>query len=59
MELLERHAIRDATYTHATKLFGTPGVVELTALIGYYGMVSLTLIAHQMPLSKDVKPLIR
>ena len=58
-ELYEKHAISDATYERARKLFGVPGVVELTALIGYYGMVSMTLIAHQMPLAKDNRPLVR
>lgn len=30
--------------------WGTRGVVELTAVIGYYTMVSMTLNAHQLPL---------
>jgi len=33
-----------------------PGVVELTALIGYYGMVAMTVIAHQMPLPEGAEP---
>ena len=55
-ELFRNHAIGDATYERAKKLFGVPGVVELTALIGYYGMVAMTLLAHEMPLPQGVKP---
>jgi 4-carboxymuconolactone decarboxylase len=57
-ELFEHNAISDATYARALALFGTPGVVELTALIGYYGMVCMTLIAHDMPLADGTRPLL-
>jgi 4-carboxymuconolactone decarboxylase len=30
--------------------------VELTALIGYYGMVAMTVLAHEMPLPDGAKP---
>ena len=46
----------DATYERARKLFGEQKLVELTLLIGYYGMVSMTLLAHRMPLPKNVEP---
>jgi len=32
-----------------------PGVVELTALFGYYTMVSMTILAHEMPLQDGAK----
>jgi 4-carboxymuconolactone decarboxylase len=32
------------------------GVVELTALIGYYTMVAMTLNAHEIPLPDDASP---
>lgn len=38
------------------QLFGIPGIVELTALSGYYGMVAMTLLAREMPLPEGVKP---
>ena len=56
MELFERHAVSDATYDCALRLFGVPGMVELTALMGYYGMVAMTLVAHGMPLPEGVQP---
>ena len=55
-ELFQNHAISDETYERAKALFGVPRIVELTALIGYYGMVAMTLLAHQMPLPSGVKP---
>jgi 4-carboxymuconolactone decarboxylase len=42
--------VPDATYAAAREAFGVKGVVELTALIGYYTMVSMTLNAHGIPL---------
>lgn len=36
--------------------FGTRGVVELTALVGYYTMVSMTLNAHEIPLPDGTPP---
>jgi 4-carboxymuconolactone decarboxylase len=42
--------VSDATYRVALDLFGVKGLVELTALVGYYTMVSMTLNAHGVPL---------
>lgn len=39
-----------ATYDAVQRRWGTRGVVELGAVIGYYTMVSMTLNAHQLPL---------
>ena len=36
--------------------WGVRGVVELTAVIGYYTMVSMTLNAHEVPLPEGVVP---
>lgn len=54
-QLFANHAIGENTYARALETFGTPRIVELTALIGYYGMVAMTLLAHEMPLPKDAK----
>ena len=37
--LMRRHGISDATYADAVAAFGEAGVVELTALVGYFNMV--------------------
>lgn len=48
---LQQHGrVPDAVYSRACAAFGVRGVVELTALIGYYTMVSMTLNAHGIPL---------
>ncbi|HYH43524.1 MAG TPA: carboxymuconolactone decarboxylase family protein [Burkholderiales bacterium] len=49
-ELFAKHAISDKTHARAKALFGIPAIVELTALSGYYGMVAMQLLAHEMPL---------
>jgi 4-carboxymuconolactone decarboxylase len=43
-------------HARATARFGVKGVVELTALVGYYSMVSMTLNAHDVPLPEDAPP---
>lgn len=55
MELARRRAVSDAAYARALELFGAPGVVELTALFGYYSMVAMTIVAHEMPVPGDAK----
>lgn len=56
MELFEHHAVSEPTYARALKQFGVAGLVELTALISYYAMVSMTLIAHDMSLPGGTRP---
>jgi 4-carboxymuconolactone decarboxylase len=48
IELLSDHRASDATYKRILDAYGTAGIVELTALIGYYAMVALTLNAHEI-----------
>jgi 4-carboxymuconolactone decarboxylase len=49
-ELQHDGRVGEATYAAAREAFGVRGVVELTALVGYYTMVSMTLNAHGIPL---------
>lgn len=46
------HAISDTSYDRAKEIFGIPAIVELSCLMGYYGMVALTLLSHQMPVQE-------
>jgi 4-carboxymuconolactone decarboxylase len=55
-ELLATHLVSDANYARALALLGERGVVELTALVGYYSMVALTLNAHQFELPSGTPP---
>lgn len=51
-ELFRDHTISEKTHARAREIFGIPAVVELTCLMGYYGMVAMTLLAHDMPLQE-------
>lgn len=48
--------IRDETYDRVRRRWGPLGVVELTTLIGYYTLVSMTLNAHHIPLPDGAEP---
>jgi 4-carboxymuconolactone decarboxylase len=56
VELTANGHVKQATYDAVLKDFGALGIVELTALIGYYSMVAMTLNAHQIPLPDGVAP---
>jgi 4-carboxymuconolactone decarboxylase len=53
-ELLTRHFASDATYQRVLAMFGVAGVVELTALIGYYALVALTLNAAEFEIPEGM-----
>ena len=55
-ELNRFNSVSDATYDAALARFGARTVVELTALVGYYTMVAMTLNAHEIPLPEGVEP---
>ena len=55
-ELNRFNSVSDATYADALARFGERTVVELTALVGYYTMVAMTLNAHEIPLPDGVEP---
>jgi 4-carboxymuconolactone decarboxylase len=55
-ELNASKSVSDATYADALARFGERTVVELTALVGYYTMVAMTLNAHEIPLPEGVEP---
>ena len=56
VELNQTRSASDATYQQALALLGERALVELTALVGYYTMVALTLNAHEIPLPEGVAP---
>jgi 4-carboxymuconolactone decarboxylase len=49
-ELQRLKRVSEDVYQRALARLGTIGVVELTALSGYYTMVAMTLNAHEFPL---------
>jgi 4-carboxymuconolactone decarboxylase len=55
-ELHERHFVSESVYQRALEIVGNTGLVELTALLGYYAMVAMTLNAHEIPLPDGGAP---
>ena len=56
VELNASRSVSDATYAQTLARLGERAVVELTALVGYYTMVAMTLNAHEIPLPEGVQP---
>jgi 4-carboxymuconolactone decarboxylase len=56
MELLREHHVSEPTYQRVLASYGAAGIVELTALIGYYVMVALTLNAHEIGVPDGATP---
>ena len=48
--------VTDAVHAAIRARWGVKGVVELTAVIGYYTMVSMMLNAQEVPLADDMAP---
>ena len=55
-ELHETHTVSEKTHARVRERFGTLGVVQLTALLGYYSMVAMTLNTHAIPLPDGAAP---
>lgn len=49
--------VPDKLYRALTERLGVVGIVELTAVIGYYTMVAMTLNAHRLPVPDGSSPL--
>lgn len=53
-QLLTDCHVGSATYSAAREHLGDVGVVELTALVGYYSMVAMMLNAHEVPVPQEI-----
>ena len=51
----ERH-IGDELYARAVAVLGEPAVVDLTGLLGYYTLISMTINAFDIPLPDGMEP---
>jgi 4-carboxymuconolactone decarboxylase len=58
-ELHEKQNVSDNTFDWAKEQLGEDGVVELTAICGYYGLVSMVLNTFQIPLPDGEAPPLR
>ncbi len=56
VELLRDRFVSDGTYQMVLARWDVVGVVELTAIVGYYSMVAMTLNAHELPLPEGIAP---
>ena len=56
-ELHETHGLSDATYKRALDRFDERGVMDLIAVNGYYGLISMVLNVDRTPLPEGAKPL--
>ncbi len=56
-ELHKQHRVSDATYAEAVKVLGIENVVELTAVAGYYTLISMVLNAFEVPVPDAPPPL--
>jgi 4-carboxymuconolactone decarboxylase len=48
-ELLHNRKVSDETYRRAEKEIGSRGLVDLVGILGYYGLISLTIVAFEVP----------
>lgn len=49
-ELVERRRLSDATYAAFVERFGTRCAVELVGILGYYSLISMTIVAFEVDL---------
>ncbi len=57
-ELYRNKSVSDVTYADALKQFGERGIMDVIGIIGYYDLVSMTLITMQaQPRDNSVPPL--
>ena len=49
------HRVSDETYGKITELFGQEGAVELTGILGYYTLISMTINAFAVPLPEGAE----
>ena len=58
-QLVQNGQVAEPAYQAALANLGKVGIVELTALVGYYTMVSMTLNVHEVPLPDDDPDILR
>lgn len=55
-ELRQNQSVSDATYARVVARFGEQGVVEMTALVGYYTTIAMIMNVARTPLGEGQKP---
>ena len=54
-QMVNQHNLMDETYWLGVQAFGETGMIELTATIGYYCLISLTLNTFRIPLTDGMQ----
>ena len=54
-ELLHNRRVSDATYRRAEQELGGRALVDLVGILGYYGLISMTIVAFEVPLPEGAK----
>lgn len=54
-ELLTTRRVSDETYAFAEKILGRRALVDLVGVLGYYGLISMTINAFDVPLPPGAK----
>lgn len=52
-ELVTKRRVSDATYAAAIAAIGQKAVVELVGVLGYYTLISMTIVTFDVPLPED------
>jgi 4-carboxymuconolactone decarboxylase len=52
-ELLTKRRVCDQTYAEAQHVLGQRGLVDLVGILGYYALISMTIVAFEVPLPQD------
>lgn len=55
-EVLENKSVSDATFGRIDRLIGRPALIDLMGLIGFYGVVAITLNAFDIPPAGGAEP---
>lgn len=55
-ELLAAQHVSDATYAEACTVLGTVAAVELVGILGYYSLISMTIVAFHIPTPDGLDP---
>ena len=53
-ELLRSKRVADATFERARSRFGPKGIVDMTAIVGYYAFLAMQLNVAQYPVATKV-----
>ena len=54
-ELRQNQSVSDATYARAVSKFGEQGVIDMTALVGYYTTLAMIMNVARSPLPEGKK----